>query len=151
VALETEREKDREMLAHAAMLRAPLARAAKLAVSNGTGYVVFGVGTALFSLSTAVADLIALGVAAALIYVGASARRLGPRLARGEADAARALARNELVLLGAIAIYCLLMVTVVRPTSAELDDLLRSANMTLDTSGLARAVYAVVFAVALLY
>jgi hypothetical protein len=151
VAVESEREQDREMLARAATLRAPLAKAARLASSNGTGYVVAAVLTVLFSMSTATSDLIALGVGATLIYVGVQARRLGPRLRNGDADAARALARNELVLLAAISVYCLLMVTVVRPTSSEFDDVLRASGTQLDTSGITRMVYAIVFVVALVY
>ena len=151
MAEDSEREKDREMLALAATLRAPLAKAGKLAASNGTGYVAAAVLTALCSLSTALPDLVALGVAAVLVFVGVQALRLGPRLRNGDADAGRALARNELLLFAAISIYCLLMVTVVKPTSDELDDALRAAGSKLDTAGLAKAVYAIVFAVTLLY
>ncbi len=124
-AVDTEREKDREMLTRAATLRAPLAKAARLAASNGMGYLVFGALTVLLSLSTDVADLAAIGVGVTLLYVGSSTRRLAPRLSDGDAAAARALARNELVLFGAISIY--------------------------DMAGLARAFYAVVFVITLLY
>jgi hypothetical protein len=149
--VDTERDKDREMLTRAATLRAPLARAGKLAASNGMGYLVFGALTVLLSLSTDVADLVAIGVGVTLVFVGSAARRLGPRLANGDAAAARALARNELVLFGAISIYCLLMVTVVRATSPEIDQTLKSAGLEYDMSGLARAFYAIVFVVTLLY
>jgi hypothetical protein len=115
------------------------------------GYLVFGALTVLLSLSTDVADLAAIGVGVTLLYVGSGARRLGPRLAHGDADAARGLARNELVLLAAISIYCLLMVTVVRATSSEIDETLKSAGYNYDTAGLARAFYAVVFVITLLY
>ena len=151
MAEESEREKDREMLAHAAALRAPLARAGRMAASNGTGYLVAAVLTVMFSLSTEVSDLVALGVAAVVIYVGIQARRLGPRLGNGDADSGRSLARNELLLLAAIAVYCLLRVTVVPPASSELDEVLRASGSQLDVSGLARAVYATIFVVSLLY
>jgi len=151
VAEDTEREKDREMLTRAATLRAPLAKAGKLAASNGSGYLVGAVFTVLLSMSTALPDLIALGVAAVLVYVGVQARRLGPRLRNGDAEAARALARNELLLLAAISLYCLLMVTVVKPVSSELDDALRASGSHIDTAGMAKAVYAIVFVVTLLY
>jgi len=149
--LESNREQDREMLTRAATQRAPLARAAKLATSNGMGYAVFGVLTVLLSLSTALADLAALGVGLTLVFVGISARRLGPRLRDGDADAARALARNELILLAAIAVYCLLMVTVAPATSSELDDALKQTGYNIDTNGLARGFYAIVFVITLLY
>ncbi|HEX5011872.1 MAG TPA: hypothetical protein VFY71_15875 [Planctomycetota bacterium] len=149
--MDTERDKDREMLTRAATLRAPLARAGRLAASNGMGYLVFGALTVLLSLSTDAADLVAIAVGVTLLYVGSAARRLGPRLADGDAAAARALARNELVLLAAISIYCLLMATVVRATSAELDDTLKSVGYNFDMAGLARATYAVMFVVTLLY
>jgi hypothetical protein len=151
VAEDTEREKDREMLTRAATLRAPLAKAGRLAASNGMGYLVFGALTVLLSLSTAAADLAAIGVGVTLLYVGSGARRLGPRLADGDADAARGLARNELILLAAIAVYCLLMVTVVPPTSSELDDALKQTGYNIDRAGLARGFYAIVFVIALLY
>jgi hypothetical protein len=151
VALESDREQDREMLAQAANRRAPLARAARLAASNGMGYLVFGVLTMLLSISTALADLVAMGVGLTLVWVGVNARRLAPRLKDGDADAARGLARNELVLLAAIAIYCLLMVTLVKPVSSEIDTLLSSAGYAIDSGGLSRAFYAVIFAVAVIY
>src|SRR5262245_49128289 len=94
MVVESSREQDREMLAHAATLRAPLARAARLAATNGTGYVVFGTATMLLSLSTALSDLVALAVGATLVFVGVTARRLAPRLCEGDAGAARGLARN---------------------------------------------------------
>jgi hypothetical protein len=147
----SDREQDREMLARAATLRAPLARAARLAASNGTGYVVFGALTALFSLSTELSDLVALAVGATLVFVGITARRLAPRMRDGDADAARGLARNELVLLAAIAVYCLLMLTVVSPVSDEIDDMLSSGGFAVDITSMSRTFYALILTIAVLY
>jgi hypothetical protein len=149
--MESDREQDRAMLARAATLRAPLARAARLAATNGTGYAVFGAVTALLSLSTELSDLAALGVGATLLFVGLTARRLAPRLRAGDAEAARGLARNELVLLAAIAVYCVLMATVVRPTSDEIDDLLKSSGYGIDVARMSRAFYALILTITVLY
>src|SRR5262249_61671741 len=67
------------------------------------------------------------------------------------AESARRLGRNELLLLGAIAIYCLLMLTVINPMSDEVDTMLKGSGMTLDSKGLRLATYASVLAVTLLY
>jgi len=154
VAVASDREQDREMLARAATLRAPLARAARLAATNGMGYLVFGVLTALLSLSTSVSDLVALAVGAALIFVGLSSRTLSRRLRDGDAAAARTLARNELVLLVAIVAYCVLMLTVISPVSPEFDRELRNAGLPIDTEGLrslGQLTYSIFLVVTLLY
>lgn len=147
----SDREQDREMLTRAATLRAPLARSARLAAVNGMGYLVFGALTVLLSLSTEASDLAAMGVGATLLFVGLTARRLAPRLRDGDADAARGLARNELILLSAIAIYCGLMLTVIHSTSDQIDDMLKGSGYGVDSTGLNRAFYTVVLAIALLY
>jgi hypothetical protein len=151
IAVESSRYEDRETLTQAARLRAPLAQAARLAETNGLGYVVFGAATVLLSLSTRLSDLVALGVGAALIFVGITARRLAPRLRAGDASAAHDLARNELVLLAAIAIYCVLMLTVVRSTSSEIDDMLSGSGYAIDVTGMSRAFYGLVLAITTLY
>ena len=146
-----QREQDREMLTLAAQLRAPLMRVAGLARSNCMGYVVFGVLTALFSLSTAAADLASMGVAAVLLFVGLRGRALAARLRDGDAEAARLLARDELLLLGAIAIYCALMLTVIQPMGDDIDEALKGSGISLDTENLRRMIYVSVLAIAVLY
>jgi hypothetical protein len=150
VAVEA-REQDREELVRAATLRAPLLRVARLARSNGMGYAVFGALTAMLSLSTSAADLASLGVAAVLLFVGLSGRALAARLRDGDAQAARLLSRNELLLLGAIAAYAVLMLTAIDPLSDEIDQLLASSGTRLDTESLRRATYFTVLAVTVLY
>ncbi|MSR63924.1 MAG: hypothetical protein EXS08_15975 [Planctomycetes bacterium] len=110
---------DQAALQKAAELHRGLARAAGLARTNAYGYVIFGV----LSLLVAVLglDLLGLAIGALLTGVGVAQLRAAPRLQRGEAAAPRALARNELVLMGGIVVYCLLQLTVLRTTSAELE------------------------------
>lgn len=146
-----QREQDREELMRAAQMRAPLLRVAALARSNCTWYAIFGVLTAALSLSTAAADLASLGVAAVLLFVGLRGRALAARLRDGDAEAARRLSRDELILLGAIAVYCVLMLTVIDPLSDEIDQMLASSGMRLDTESLRRTIYSTVLAVTVLY
>jgi hypothetical protein len=149
------RQQDQEMLQRAAQLRAPLMRIARSAGSNCMGYLVFGVLTVLvtvaFSSPMDASDFAALGVAAVLLFAGLRGRQLAARLRNGDAEAARLLARNELLLLGAIGIYCALMLTVINPMTDEVDSLLGSTGTHIDSEGLRRTVYVSVFAVTLLY
>jgi hypothetical protein len=145
------RDEDRELLVRATALRAPLVRVARRARSNSMGYLVFGVLTVLFSLSTQAADLAALGVAAVLLFAGLHGRRLAVRLRDGDADAARLLARNELILLAAISIYGVLMLTVINPMSDEIDQMLGGSGMPLDSEGLRRTIYLSVIGITVLY
>jgi hypothetical protein len=149
------RQQDQAMLQRAAQLRAPLMRAARSAGSNCMGYLVFGVLTVLvtvaFSSPMDASDFAALGVAVVLLFVGLRGRQCAARLRNGDAEAARLLARNELLLLGAIGIYCALMLTVINPMTDEIDSMLGSTGTHMDTEGLRRTVYVSVFAVTLLY
>lgn len=155
----SDRPEDRAALQRAAELQAPLRRAAAVARSNGTGYAVFGVLTLLTSLLFSplpppLADVPALVVGAVLLGVGLSARGLARRLRQGEAAAARTLARNEALLLLAIAAYCVLSMTVLNPADA-LDEQLAAAGLGKDYGGLAdslsRLVYGTMLCVTLAY
>jgi len=95
---------DKLALQSAAELHRPLARAAAVARSNALGYAVFGGLTCLVALFGP--DPLGLGIGAIVAGVGVAQLRAAPRLRRGDRLAPRALARNELVLLGGIAAYC---------------------------------------------
>jgi len=146
----SDRPEDRETLQRAAGLQAPLRRAADVARSNGTGYAVFGVLTLLTSLLFSplpppLADVPALVVGAVLLGVGLAARRLAQRLRQGEAAAARALARNEALLLLAIAAYCVLSMTVLDPVDA-LDAQIAAAGLENPYAGLGASISQIVYA-----
>ena len=96
---------DREALRFAAELHGKLARAARVARLNGFGYALFGVLSSVLALPGP--DGLGLVLGAALIAVGVAQVRGAPRLARGESSAARHLARNELVLMVVLVLYCL--------------------------------------------
>ncbi len=110
---------DRDLLARAAELQRPLARAAKIAHTNGSGYVVFGGLTIFVALFGP--DFVALLLGVAVTGVGIVERRAGARLREADPAAPRRLAVNELCLLGAIVVYGVLKLTLMRPDSAELD------------------------------
>lgn len=143
---------DKQALQSAAELHRPLARAAALARSNALGYAVFGGLTILMALFGP--DVLGLAIGALLTGVGVAQLRAIPRLKRGEAEAARQLSRNELLLMGGIIGYCVLKLTVLReidPQMAELD----TSNLGIDVGELAdtltTTVYATFIAVTLLY
>lgn len=94
---------DRALLLRAAELQQPLARAARIGRGNGLGYVVFGV----LSLLVAVVgfDLVGLIVGGVVLGVGLWERKQAARLLAADTDAPGRLARGELTLLAAIAIY----------------------------------------------
>lgn len=138
-------------LARAAELGAPLRRAAKIARANGLGYAVFGVLTILLSLPAGIAGLLLGGC---LLAVGIAQQRMAPRLVGGDRGSPLALARNELLLLGAITAYAVAQMTILRAnTAAELEMFGDSAGV--DVAGLvdeiASAVYGSVIVVSLLY
>jgi len=138
-------------LARAAVLGAPLRRAAKLARANGLGYAVFGALTILLSLPLDVAGLLLGGC---LLAVGISQQRTAPGLVAGDIAAPGLLARNELLLFGAITGYALAQMTFLRASSAtDLEMLGDSAGV--DVAGLvdaiAGAVYGGVILTSLLY
>ncbi len=107
-----------ELLRRAAELRTPLVRAKARADFYAAGYLVIGLLAVLFGLVGP--DPVSLVVGAAGAAIGWDERREARRLLRGEAGAARALARDELVLLGVLAVYCVLCLTLLRADGAEL-------------------------------
>ena len=149
---------ERELLARAAELHRPLAKAARLGRSNGSGYVVFGV----MSLVFAVLDPGPIGIALGVVLLGAGlVERAGAaRLRRADPTALLRMARAELVLMGAIVIYGILGLTVLRSSGAqELQELGAQAGgmegLGQDLRELTEAVdtlwYALIIGVALIY
>lgn len=110
---------DQAALLRTAELHRGLARAAALARANATGYVIFG-GLSMFVAAPGL-DVLGLAIGALLTGIGVAQLRAAKRLQRAEATAPRALARNELVLMGGIVVYCLLQLTVFRTSGAELE------------------------------
>jgi hypothetical protein len=145
---------DQEALRSAAVLHRGLARAASVARTNGLGYAVFGALTLLLALpGLDVADSI---LGAVLLAVGIAQRRTAPRIRRADPTAPLALARNELVLMAAIAVYCGLMLTLLRPSAAQWRtelDAAGGAELGLGelADSLTTATYAALLAVTLLY
>ena len=145
------RADERELLALAAQLHRPLARAARLARSNGMGYAVFGVLTALLSLD----DVTGLALGLVLLGVGLWERHHARRLLAGETDAPDRLALGEFALMIAICLYAALKLTVLRTSGAELEAQLGAGASDLGIAGLTDALtsmtYSIVIAVTLLY
>ena len=110
---------DQAALLRTAELHRSLARAAALARANATGYVIFG-GLSMFVAAPGL-DVLGLAIGALVTGVGVAQLRAAAGLQRAEARAPRALARNELVLMGGIVVYCVLQLTVFRTSSAELE------------------------------
>ncbi len=146
-------DKDKDLLALAAELHRPLARAAKRAYDNGGWLALFGGLTALFGILGP--DVVGLIVGGCVLGVGILERRNGERLRRADVEAPRLLARNELCLMVVIVIYALLQLTVFRTTGEELERAAGGALGGLDIKGMASSltnpVYATVIAVTLLY
>ena len=145
---------DQQALRSAAELHRPLARAAALARSNALGYAIFGGLTIVVAVFGP--DVLGLAIGAIVAGVGAAQLRAVPRLRHGDSAAPRAMARNELVLLGGIIGYCVLKLTVLRESGDELQ------AQVGDTSGLGMdlgelvdslntTVYSTFIAVTLLY
>jgi hypothetical protein len=142
-----------EALRRAAELRAPLVRAAKRAGFYGGSYLVCG---GLFALLGLVGpDLVTLVMGLVGVGIGWDERRHARRLARGEFGAARALARDELVLLGIVSVYCALCLTVLRTDTRELQAAMGGSMQGLDlqamTDRLTNILYPTVFAVSLVF
>jgi len=150
---ETLTEQDRTLLARAADRHRPLGRAARIALANGGGLMVFGVLTVL--LGAFEPDYAAAILGGVLCCVGFAERRAAARLRRGDLDAPRVLAINELVLMGAIVIYGVLKLTLLRSNHTELTQAVANSMPELDVEGLldsmTTTVYATVIAVTLLY
>lgn len=109
---------DKQALRSTADLHRPLARAAAVARSNALGYAVFGALTLLVALFGP--DVLGLAIGAVVTGVGVAQLRAAPRLRHGDPAAPRVLARNELVLMGGIIGYCLLKLTLLRESGADL-------------------------------
>lgn len=151
---DSSRSDDQQMLARAAELYRPLAKAAKLGRANGGGYLLFGV------LSLMVAgfgpDYVGLAIGAVLVGVGWAERSGAARIARGDPAASELMARAELVLLAAILIYGVLGLTVLPSAGDVIEQQLGGTDqLGMDIVGLSNSVntmwYALVMAIGLLY
>jgi hypothetical protein len=145
-------ERAAQTLQLASELHRPLARAARLAHGNGSVMLVIGTLSALFGLIGPDGLTFAMGGIAAA--TGWFERRDGERLRRGEEGAPAALARNELLLLGAVAIYCVLNMTLLKTSSQELEQAMGGGLPGLDiqqlTDRLTNLVYPTLLVVSLL-
>src|SRR5258706_408204 len=109
---------DKAALQATAELHRGLARAAAVARNNALGYAVFGALTLLVALFGP--DVVGLAIGVVVTGVGVAQIRAAVRLRHGDLAAPRALARNELVLMGGIIGYCLLKLTLLRDSRADL-------------------------------
>jgi hypothetical protein len=145
---------DRIALQRAAELHGRLVRAAKRGVGNGNGYAVFGVLSVAFACIGW--DIIGLILGAVLLAVGLYERAQSKRLLQADSAAPVRLAYGELVLLGAIAVYCVLGLTVLPAPGEALNEQLKGTQgLGLDVLKLADSIntiwYTTVIAVSLLY
>ncbi|MDD1749397.1 MAG: hypothetical protein LUO89_05915 [Methanothrix sp.] len=118
------------------------------------GYAVFGGLSLAFALPDW--DMIGLVLGAVLLGVGLYERAQSKRLLQADTAAPLRLARGELVLLGAIALYCVLGLTVLPAASDVLKQQLRGAEgLGLDVQKLANSIstiwYTTAIAISLLY
>ena len=145
---------DRAWLPRAAELHRPLARAAKLGMGNGMGYAVFGGLSLVFACLGL--DIIGLILGAVLFGVGFYERAQSKRLLQADTAAPLRLAYGELVLLGAIALYGVLGLTVLPGASDVLQQQLGGTKgLGLDVQKIANSIstiwYTMAIAVSLLY
>ena len=150
-AMNTEQQ---EELRRAAELHRPIARAAALGRRNGMSILVFGVLSLLFSLSDF--DLLGLSIGGLLIGTGFVEMRTSRLLARADPFAPRILARNELVLMAGISVYCILKLTVLKggaeELAAQLDGMTDlGTDVVALTESLTQLIYATFLVVTLLY
>ncbi len=145
---------DQQLLARAAQLQRPLAKAARLARGNGTSVFVFG----MLSLIVTAFDPNVLGVfiGAVVTLTGWAEVKFAPRLARADPDAPLLLARNELMLMLGILIYAAAQLAGGEESSAELARQVGDTGaLGIDIGALAESanlvVYATVIAVTVLY
>lgn len=142
------------MLAAAAGLHRPIARAAKLGLGNGMGYAVFGGLSLLFSLPSW--DMTGIALSAVVLGVGLHERAQSRRLMQADAHAPWRLALGELGLLGAIVVYSVLGLTVL-PAAGDViaRQLGGTQALGIDVQKLANSVstvwFATLIAVSLLY
>ncbi len=140
---------DRALLQRTIELRQPLARASRLAAGEGAMLLIFGSLSLLISAISFNALGSLLGVL--LIGVGWWERREAPRMAAGELDAPRNLARAELVLLGGIVIYALIQLVKSQVGESELVAELESVgDLGIDVAGLSRSISMVVYVTVIL-
>ena len=145
-------EQDKDTLAIAAELHRPLARAAKVAHGNGGWLMVFGgIGLLLGLMGP---DWVSLLLGGAGVAVGFLERRGAERMRRADPEAPRLLARNELVLMGILVAYGVLLLTVLRGSN-ELEQAVGGSVPGLDvkamTDAITKAFGATVIGVPLLY
>lgn len=145
---------DRAWLPRAAELHRPLARAAKLGMGNGMGYIVFGGLSLVFALPDL--DVIGLILGAVLLGVGLYERAQSKRLLQADTAAPLRLAYGELVLLGAITLYGVLGLTVLPGASDVLQQQLGGTKgLGLDVQKIANSIstlwYTTAIAISLLY
>jgi len=145
---------EREELRRAAAMVRPIARAAAVGRRNGTSLLVFGVLGGILGLPGL--DPTSLAVAALLIATGSIELRTSRRLACADPAAPWILARNELVLMAGIVVFCVLELTVLREDPEELASRLGgTAALGIDVSALASSmntlIYSTSIAVTLLY
>ncbi len=127
----------------AAELHRPLARAARLAHVNGSLMLILGSLSALFGLLGPDGVTFAMGGIAAA--AGWFERRDGERLRRADPGAPAALARNELLLLGAVVVYCILNLTLLRPSGEELERAVGGALPGIDVRALTEQLTSLVY------
>ena len=146
-------EQDSRLLTLAGQLHRPLVRAAKIAVSNGTWLAIFGALTILIEIFEP--DYAALLLGGCVLWVGLAERRAGVRMRNADPTAPKLLARNELILMGAIVLYGVLKLTLLRSNSDELVKTLGDSLPDLDVQGLMNTATTIVnlamIAVAIVY
>lgn len=155
--METARDltaEQRAQLELALALHRPLARAANLGRSNARGYAAFGALTLLFAALGP--DALGLAIGTIVTGVGIAQLRATKQLRGADPAAPRAMARNELVLMGGIAVYALLKLTLLRETGEDLqaqvgDTSALGISFTELTQSLNTLVYATVLAVTVIY
>jgi hypothetical protein len=145
---------DRELLRRATELHRPIVRAAKIGKGNGMGYAIFGCLSLLLACTDW--DLVGFALGAALLGIGIFERAQSARLLHADAGAPLRLARGELTLLGVIALYGILGLTVLPSAGAALKQHVgNTSGLGLDIGRLADSIstvwYATVIAVSLLY
>jgi uncharacterized membrane protein HdeD (DUF308 family) len=145
---------EHEELRRAAELHRPIARAAAIGRKNGLSLLVFGVLSLLFSLPSF--ELVGLAIGAILTTTGIVEQRTSRRLAHADPTAPKILARNELVLMAGLLVYCVLKLTVLRETGEDLAaELGGRGDLLVDvealTQSLSEVVYLTCMAVTLLY
>ena len=154
MASKTMSTEEHEQLRWAAELHRPIARAASLGRRNGLSLLIFGVLSVLLSLPTL--DPVGVAIGAILTTTGLVELRTSRRLARADPSAPKILARNELVLMAGILVFCALKLTVLRGSGEKLvarlsDTIALGTDVAALTNSLNTLIYATFIAVTLLY